>query len=256
MEIGLSYDANTKITSGLLGLYDLVASSRLNHLEADLVSLPEMCAHPMLLPLLACNTWHHTMINTFDRTYAKIRRVQQETGMMKGYFDRAPDELRGRAMHGEYEDMHARIVEAHEYSSNVLGYFMNDFSSALQGAFDGPLKILPCEKSASDEARVYSKSLIHRVRVQLNRREQLLASINLQVQVVSSLHHSVKARSIVDGSLAVQPHAAKRQPHKSRDREGKQKRQFGHENAVSHYRHISAPHGSSSMTSQCLDIYG
>lgn len=155
-----------------------------------------MGAHPLFLPAIACNAWYEIMANQYGAVHDQIRdNVQQRTKLMPNYFTSEKhryedfDQIGQEELQHEYQQIHQTIVEQHNYLSNGLSYFVEDFSKALRGsaAYASIASSSDLRADVDEELEVYIDRLVSKTQVELNHRERLFAKLEMQVQVVREI---------------------------------------------------------------------
>lgn len=189
MDITLTYDEANRTTHGVLRV-QTASRSPLNELLPTLCKSLEMCAHPLFIPALACNAWYEIMANQYGAVHDEVRdNVQYKTDMMPNYFISEQhryedfDLIDQEGLHDQYEQIHQTIVEQHNYLSNGLSYFVEDFSKALRSNLAHTWKF-DISTEIQEELSVYIDRLVSKTQVELNHRERLFAKLEMQVQVV------------------------------------------------------------------------
>lgn len=217
MDLVLSYDASTRITTGFLRFY-FTRASPLKYLLPRLEKCAEMAAHPMLLPALAYGAWYRSMAISFDFVHEKMTTdVQAQTGLMKGYYfteEGHPTNAADIDRNGLRENtdlIHETIVTQHAFLTNALSPFVKDFGLELLAGIE-KLKEFKLERNLCEEIQAFIERLNVRTNVELKHREQLLSRVEIQLQVVSHRSHGGRGNEIDVSSYTTSCNRATAQP--------------------------------------------
>lgn len=207
MDMALSYDVETRTTSGLL-IYPQESPYPLHELVSLLKQCSEMTLHPLLLPCLVYNAWFTMLAGQYNVAHIELRdKVQQPIGFMRRYFSQeVPSErppILGDLDYEELQRSHNNIYETlvlqHGCLCNALTPFVNDLGTNTWKALEDSPETCSFQKTRADaDVRAYLLRLKRKTDVEINHRSLLIGKIWVQFHVLRELmrqrDHSVNMK--------------------------------------------------------------
>jgi hypothetical protein len=218
MTMALSYDPLTGISSGFLG-GEVNSSGRgpVTKLLDQLKRVAACATQPMLLPILTYGIWCDRLRVQVRNDALDVTDIQRSTGLMDEYLHKYTQPKIARGNSANYNTIHKKLIIAHASLTNDVSRFVEDFGKGCEGGLglfhqftEGSVPESSVEKQRQqDELCRASGSLIQDFshqrdiseatlrsyldhwliteRVALQQRDQQLARVNMQLQVVRPL---------------------------------------------------------------------
>jgi hypothetical protein len=203
MTLVLSYDPQSNITCGYLGYTSTITKpdipqrpSMLQPILADLRSAAQHASHPMLLPILSFGLWCEILRNEFSRVDRKLKRVADDTNLMREYFfgngeDRM-EPTRPEDVEAQHSEMHQILADQHFYLTGQTGTFIEALSDTAITMFTDVQESIPNRHATTIEAgpglETYIRHVQERAKVELKHKERLLSRLEMLLQIVSIFH--------------------------------------------------------------------
>lgn len=218
MTMTLSYDPLTRITSGFLaGEVDPNARGPVMRLLDRLKRAAAYAPEPMLLPILTYSIWCDDYCIQVRKLAFDVAKIQAGTGLMDTYLKRSMQYGIAITTPGNYNTIHKDLVVAHASLTNDFSRFVEDLGKGcdgglgllqyfnessvpetyvethgkhekLVGASGSPIQDFSHQRHTSEAAlRSYLDYWLTTARVNLQLRDQQLARVNMQLQVVRLL---------------------------------------------------------------------
>lgn len=203
MTLVLSYDPKSNITCGYLGYTNTITKpgtaqrpSMLQPILADLRSAAQHASHPMLLPILSFGLWCEILRNEFSRVDRKLKRVADDTNLMREYFfgygENVKKPSKPEDVEAQHSEMHQILADQHFYLTGQTGTFIEALSDSATAIFTRVQAIIPNQHVTTFDAGTGLKTYLQHVqegaKVEMKHKERLLSRLDMLLQIVSSFH--------------------------------------------------------------------